>query len=119
MARKQRDAGREAYWRKMIARWRESGLGVRPFCRRERLKETALYFWRRELQRRDEIAASSAAFVELKTQGDKLPAVPLNQSPAASLELILPGQWRLVIRPGCQRQFLGEVLGALAEARPC
>ena len=118
MAKGQRDAGREAYWRKMIASWRESGLGVRPFCRRERLKETALYFWRRELQRRDVAATPSVAFVELQARGDESPAAP-TQGPTVPLELVLPGQWRLLIGSGCDRQLLGEVLRALAEARPC
>lgn len=50
---KRRDRQREARWRGIIAEHGRSGLGVREFCRRSKLKESAFYFWRRELLRRD------------------------------------------------------------------
>lgn len=49
----QRDTKREAHWRRLIGRWRESGQGVRPFCRREKLSEPSFYAWRRVIQERD------------------------------------------------------------------
>jgi hypothetical protein len=49
----QRDRKREAYWRRLIERWRESGLGVRPFCRREKLSEPSFYAWRRVIVERN------------------------------------------------------------------
>ena len=49
----QRDPKREAYWRRVIGQWRESGLGVRPFCRREKLSEPSFYAWRRVIAERD------------------------------------------------------------------
>ena len=49
---KDRDKRREARWRRIIGDHRRSGLGVREFCRRGKLTETAFYFWRSELQRR-------------------------------------------------------------------
>ena len=51
--RKKRDPGKEAFWREVVQRQRAGGLSVRGFCRGERLKETAFYYWRRELERRD------------------------------------------------------------------
>jgi transposase-like protein len=48
-----RDRRREARWRRIIREHGRSGLGVREFCRRGKLTETAFYFWRRELQRRE------------------------------------------------------------------
>ena len=47
-----RDKRREAYWRRTVREQRGSGLTVREFCRRSKLRETAFYFWRGELQRR-------------------------------------------------------------------
>ena len=48
-----RDPKREAYWRRLIGRWRESDLGVRPFCRREKVSEPSFYAWRRVIAERD------------------------------------------------------------------
>lgn len=53
MANKNRSGDREAYWREVVARFRTSGLSVRDFCRREKLQESAFYFWRRTLADRD------------------------------------------------------------------
>jgi transposase-like protein len=43
----------EATWRARIARQQQSGRTGRSFCRQEKLKESAFYYWRRELSRRD------------------------------------------------------------------
>jgi transposase-like protein len=53
MAKKIRDTAKERRWRETVRRFARSGLSVRAFCRRERLAESAFYFWRRELARRD------------------------------------------------------------------
>ena len=47
-----RDKRREARWRRIIREHGRSGVGVREFCRRSGLTETAFYYWRRELHRR-------------------------------------------------------------------
>lgn len=52
MANRIRDPGREAFWRRTLAAFGTSGLSVREFCRREKLAETAFYFWRRTLHER-------------------------------------------------------------------
>ena len=48
-----RDKGREARWRRIVDQHARSGLTIRQFCRDNDLTESAFYFWRRELQRRD------------------------------------------------------------------
>ena len=53
MAKWKRDAKREAFWRAAVARQSESGLGVRAFCRREKLAEPSFYAWRRVVRERD------------------------------------------------------------------
>ena len=50
MANRIRDPGREAFWRQTLEDFGNSGLSVRAFCRREKLHETAFYFWRRTIQ---------------------------------------------------------------------
>lgn len=47
-----RDRQLEAQWRRIFRQHFKSGLNIRDFCRRGSLRESAFYFWRRELQRR-------------------------------------------------------------------
>jgi len=44
----------QRYWEEVVRRWQEGGQAVRAFCRAEGLRESAFYFWRRELARRKE-----------------------------------------------------------------
>jgi transposase-like protein len=48
-----RDAQKEQYWRLVMEEFDASGLSVREFCRREGLRESSFYAWRRELGQRD------------------------------------------------------------------
>ncbi len=48
------DPAKERLWRRAIARWGKSGLGVRMFCEREGLSQASFYWWRRELAKRDQ-----------------------------------------------------------------
>jgi transposase len=72
MANTMRSREREAFWRDVPARFRTSGLSVRAFCRREKLHESAFYFWRRTVSERD---AGS-------TPPTKRPPVPQPRRPA-------------------------------------
>ena len=46
------DPQKQAYWQGVVRRWKESGQTVRDFCRVEGLRESAFFFWRRELCKR-------------------------------------------------------------------
>ena len=56
MANKRRDADKERFWRGALTRQAASGPGVRAFCRREKLTESAFYFWKRTISQRDDHA---------------------------------------------------------------
>jgi transposase-like protein len=113
------DPQRRRYWQDVVRRWREGGQSVRAFCRAEGLRESAFYFWRRELVRRGDRArrqpqatSSSPAFLPVKLVGD---------NPAAAvqgIEIVLPRGRVVRVRAGFDRQALAEVLAVL-EARPC
>jgi hypothetical protein len=64
MANGKRDSKREAFWRGVLARQRESGISVRAFCRREKVSEPSFYAWRRVVCQRDQ-QRSRPAFVPL------------------------------------------------------
>jgi len=110
---KQRDGRREARWRRIIADQERSGVGVRAFCRAGGLRETAFYYWRRELQRRqgeqeprrgDEPAAAPM-FVQVQLAGQAAPASPI--------EIVLPTGCRVHVTAPVDRQALADVLTAL------
>jgi transposase-like protein len=103
-------------------------LTVRVFCEREGVKESAFYFWRREVRHRDRQAMGgqtrSAAFVEVHAAS--LPAGIAAVEREAPLELVLADDRRLLIRAGCDGALLARVVAVLApaplpkgEARPC
>lgn len=54
-----RDPAREQRWRGLLRQFAASGQGVREFCAARQLKETAFYFWRGEIARRDGGAPAS------------------------------------------------------------
>jgi hypothetical protein len=49
---KGRDRQREVRWRRVVLEQRGSGLTIRDFCRKRKLRESAFYFWRGELGKR-------------------------------------------------------------------
>jgi hypothetical protein len=121
MSRQQRDLKRERTWRRHIAEQRASGLTIRAYCDARQIRETAFYFWRTEIAKRDREAASepkaAAAFVPV--------AVVANSSPASSaIDIRLASGHHLRVRAGCDCRLLAEVVAVLqarpeTEGRPC
>jgi transposase-like protein len=132
------DSQRQRYWAEVIRRWKEGGQTVRGFCRAEGLRESAFYFWRRELVRRGLRAAESGS------SADAIPVPPgvrpvrrpsRRRSPTPSflpvqlvgpstpgasqgVEIVLPHGRIVRVQAGFDRQFLADVLAVL-EVRPC
>lgn len=124
-----RDLRKEEVWRRRLARQAESGQSVRAWCRRHRVTETAFYWWRRELARRDAERKRSAraaapgravAFVPVRVAGD--PGRDADPEPAGSrdgdapLEIVWPDGRRVRIAGPVSRPRLIAVLEALAAA---
>jgi hypothetical protein len=115
-----RDASKEQFWREQMAQQPGSGLSVRGYCRRHRLRESAFYFWRKELARRGVGTTPKAAFVPVRITDDQPAAM------GASGESTAPGRIKIVLRDGRQvhlvgrvdQQALADVLAVL-EGRPC
>ena len=83
---------REIHWRRVLDRWKTSGLDGRAFCRREGLSEPSFYAWRRRIGRH---AAGSDGPVEAprpSRRPESMRLVPVNMVAATSpFEVILPG----------------------------
>ena len=92
MAQATRDLGREPHWRRVLARWRRSGLSVRAFCRAEGISEPSFYVWRRKLE---QAAHEKPAFlpVHVVTEQAKQPAT-------RDIEIVLANGRCLRVGPG-------------------
>jgi len=115
---KGRDRQREAQWRRIIRQHSDSGLTVSEFCRKGKLPESAFYFWRRELQRRQAEPQrptdfpAAPAFVAVRVED------PNTSSIGGRIEIELPGGRRVHVVAPVDRQTLADVLAVL-EGRPC
>jgi hypothetical protein len=136
---------KERRWRRIVRRWRSSGLNIREFCDWQGLSESLFYAWRRELAKRDrEVAAAAslrgptdaerakqtgstcppaAAFVPVHVVADGAHVEPADSSGVGGLEVHLPGGVRLSVPPECDRALLRDVIaccrGMQPEPRPC
>jgi transposase-like protein len=113
---KQRERRRETRWRRIIGEHERSGLGVRAFCRAENLRESAFYFWRREIQSRQ--AEQEQRRVDEPTPAPLFVPVHVAEGGAAAgaIEILLPGGCRVHVAAPVDRQALADVLAALRSA---
>lgn len=115
-------AQRETHWRRLIGRWRASGLAKSVFCGREGVSDASLHWWLAEIARRDgrgpRLARTSTpakkrvqpAFVPLRV----IPNRPAELQP---FELVVAGQ---VVRvpPAFDPEALRRLIDTL-EGRAC
>lgn len=110
-----RNSIKEHFWRQTLAEHAAGGQSVRAFCRLRGLSEPSFYGWRRTLEERDRAHAPRGAglpgpgFVELRPQAVTSPL------PADAPLEIIAGAHRLLIRGGCDRELLRDVLLMLEE----
>jgi transposase-like protein len=105
--------GKESHWRLILGRWLRSGLSVADFCRREGFNAHSFYWWRRELQRRDQ-AGAEPAFLPVHLLDDHSV-----QAPNRDIEIILAGGRRVRVAPGFDPATLTQVLDLLEGGRSC
>jgi transposase-like protein len=106
-----RDRSREQFWRKTLADFEASGLSIRGFCRAHDLHESAFYFWRRELTRRDRRSAK-------RTASSKPMFVPIRVVASQPLEVVLRSGHVVRVAAGFEASHLQAVVAAL-EGRSC
>jgi hypothetical protein len=135
---KGRDPRREAYWRRTMRRQERSGLTIREFCHRQDLAETAFYYWRKELARRQVEpgrrrrhthpsmatagtagpAAHPRGFVSVRLAASPAPTRAQGMSTAAIGRIVIEvsGGRRVHVVAPVDRQALADVLAVLAVA---
>lgn len=109
MTRRRRDLKKEELWRRVVRRQARSGLSVRAWCRKHNLQQSAFYWWRRELARRD-VGQPATAFVPVRLTGDG----PAKSDPV--IEILLTNGRRVRLWGSAQRSMLAEVLAVLETA---
>ena len=107
-----RDQKKEAFWRKVVAGQAGSGLSVRAYCFRHGVKESAFYWWRAELARR-EAAVPQAAFVPVTVVAEET-----QRAEGGRIEIVLSGERRVRVVGPVDRQMLSDVVAVL-EGRAC
>jgi hypothetical protein len=127
---KVRDKSKEAFWRRTVRWQRQSGLTVRAFCREHALHETAFYFWRRELARREADDRRSVTLLPVRLATSSVErAAPTQRRSAAfvavrlaeeapaggRIEIVLSGGRRVHVAAPVDRQALADVLAVLSE----
>jgi hypothetical protein len=105
-----RDLRKESFWRKLVGAQARSGLGVGAFCRERGQRESAFYWWRAELARRDAAARRGhrGGFVPVRV-------IPDPAASAAGLEIVLAGGPCIRVNGRVDRQALADVLAVLEE----
>jgi hypothetical protein len=101
-----RDLKKEEIWRRRLEAQAGSGLSVRVWCRQHDTRESAFYWWRAQLARRD---AKAPTFAPVRVVAD--PAAIA----AGRIEIVLPGDCRVHVTGPVDRRALGEVFAALAD----
>lgn len=120
MARQQRDLKRERTWRRHIAEQRTSGQTIRSYCDAHHIRETAFYFWRQEIAKRDRDAKAEAKAAPAFVPVAVIDAPTRIDMP---IDVRLAGGHRVRIRSGCDRVLLADVIRLLrdstTEGQPC
>jgi len=111
-----RDVSKERFWLDTIRGQPGSGLSIRGYCRRRRLRESAFYFWRKELARRGVSTATQAAFVPVRITGEQPAAsgAPAGSTPTGRIEIVLSGGRQVHLIGRVDRQALADVLAVLS-----
>jgi transposase-like protein len=110
------DVEKARYWQRTISEAARSGISIREFCRRHRLRESQFYWWQRKLKagrgertvRRPGVNGNQASFALVSDEPG---------TTDAGIELVLGDGRKLRIRQGMDEETLRSVLAALEPAR--
>lgn len=113
-----RDLKKESLWRRMVQEQPGSGMSVRAWCRKHRVKEVTFYWWRKELARRN--AERPVSFVPVRVGEDD------REDEGGGIEIVLAGGQCVRVSGRMDRRALADVLAVLTsgssgepEHRPC
>jgi hypothetical protein len=110
------DAKKARYWQARLGEAARSGVSIREFCRRHRLRESQFYWWQRKLRvgqeertaRRPGVNGNQASFALVSDEAG---------ASDVGIELLLGDGRKLRIRQGVDEETLRSVLAALEQPR--
>jgi hypothetical protein len=105
------------YWQQRLGEAARSGMSIREYCRRHRLKESQFYWWQRRLR----LGRREGAGSHLGVNGQAASFALVSEEAGArdaGIELVLSGGRRLRITKGVDEEMLRTVLAAL-ESSAC
>ena len=108
----------ERRWRRIVEKWRRSGLPARAFAMRHRISPVTMYWWSSRLGRQDaaqdsEFAAAAPTFLPVEIVDD---APSGAVSTPTALEVVLPRGEVIRVPPGADLSQLSRVVAALRGA---
>jgi hypothetical protein len=109
------DAKKARHWQEVLGEAARSGISIREFCRRRRLKESQFYWWQRRLR----LSRREGAGTRPGVNGQRASFALVSEEAGATdagVELVLNGGQRLRITKGVDEETLRTVLAALEPA---
>jgi transposase-like protein len=110
------DVEKARYWQQRLSEAARSGMSIREYCRRRRLKESQFYWWQRQLRLSRQEGGGSRPGVNGPVASFALGSEAAGATDAG-IELVLSGGQRLRITKGVDEATLRTVLGALEPGR--
>ena len=115
MSGNKQDVKKARFWQSTIREAARSGVSIREFCRRRKLKECQFYWWQRRLSMSRHTAAKGGP----QRVGGTASFALVSEEPGANdagIELVLAGGRRLRIARGVDDASLRAVLAAVEPA---
>ena len=103
---RERDLQKEAFWRQVVQDQAASGLSIRAWCDKRRLRQKSFFRWRRELRRRG-AGRVGPHFAPVHVTEDH------PREKTGRIEIVLSGGSRVRLHGRVDCQLLGEVVALL------
>jgi hypothetical protein len=107
-SRSEERAEKRQVWQQHIRNWKESGLAQSEYCRRHKLRENQLTYWKRKF----EPAVSPISLVELQLEPALQSRISAKQAP---LCLIVCDQYRIEVERGFDPVALQQLVLTLRQ----
>jgi transposase-like protein len=119
VANHQRDLKKEAFWRRKLQLWKDSGLSVRAFCDQHGLAEPSFYYWRERIRQADLDAAPVQPTTPASTEQPVPLFLPIRLAAVPEpIEVVLADGTLVRVPPSFDADALRRLLAVL-RGQPC
>jgi hypothetical protein len=103
------DSSREAFWRKVVARQRGSGLSVKGFCQQEGVAVASFFYWKRRIREQGSDPQPAVQFAPVRVVAQE----PARSETGGVIEIRLSRARRIRLRGPVDSQQLATVVAVL------